>query len=173
MVLNSLFNLRTNMKLHEIYDSDPVVIELTREHNAVEFLTTIDSDVFKITICEIDTIPGLPYSSIEFGKKQEDGTFTMDLQKSSKMSTVVELISAIKLAYTRSGVASSVIVGVVDNNHNKRERFYKSLLTRFGALSVGVYKPLRSNGSSIVYGIMDTTITEQEATTILQNINIK
>lgn len=161
------------MKLHEIYDTTPVLIELSRENNAVEFITTIDHDVFKITICKFDTIPGLPYSSIEFSKQRDDGTFTMDLQKSSKISTVVELISAIKLAYSRSNLTSSMLIGVVQNNHTKRERFYKSLLGKFGALDVGGYTPLNGEGSTIVYGIMDSSMSEPKATTILQNIKIK
>lgn len=161
------------MKLHEIYNSKPVVIELSRENNAVEFITSLGSDVFKITICQFDAIAGLQYSSVEFSKQQADGTFTMDLQKSSRISTVVNLISAIKLAYDMANLKSSIVVGAVQNNHTKRERFYKSLLENFGALSVGVYTPLHADGATIVYGIMDSTMSESKVSTILQNIKIK
>lgn len=38
------------MKLHEIYDSEPIIIELKREHDGVEFISTIDTEVFKIAV---------------------------------------------------------------------------------------------------------------------------
>lgn len=120
-----------------------------------------------------DHIPNIKYTSIEFSKQQDNGKFTMDLQKNSKLSTVTKLIAAIKRCYELSELYSPLIIGVINDNHNKREKLYKLLLTKFGAIRVGVYNPPHGDDSTIVYGVMDSTLTDAKINTALQQAKLK
>jgi hypothetical protein len=161
------------MKLHEIYDSDPVVINLHHDNNYSEFVSTIDSEVFKIRITNHSHIPNLKYTSIDFSKKDSSGEFTMALRADSKIATVTSLIAAIRKCYNQSGYNTGVIIGSIQDNHGKREKFYKLLLRRFGAKRVDVLKSTVLGESTLVYGILDDSISTEDLTKVLQDYELK
>lgn len=168
-----MFNIETNMKLHEIYDSEPIVIETHRDSTSTESMVTIDSDVFKIMITTHTNLKYVPYVSVDFAKKDKDGNFTMELQLDSTMSPVTLLISAIRKCYNDSGFVGAIVIGSIEDNHHKRERFYKILLKRFGAKSVGVFASPILAPATIVYGIIDDAISQEDITQILKGHHLK
>jgi hypothetical protein len=161
------------MKLHEIYDTETVIIEMYRDSTYTESIATIDDDVFRIRITRHTNLKHLSYLSVDFSKKGKDGNFTMDLQLDSKISTVTSLISAIRKCYQDSGFDGDMIIGSIEDNHKKREKFYKILLKRFGAKRVGIFTSPILAPSTIVYGIINDTLSQENITQLLKGHNLK